>query len=538
MKTLFKNGKIYTLDKNYPLVDNMLIEKGNIIFLGNNDEFKERYNEQGFKVIDLEKKTVLPGFNDAHLHLYQYALSNNNVDLSHVHSLKEIETRVNNYLEKKKIKEGFWIEGKRWNDEEFYKPHILNKEELDQISTKYPIILKRICFHVASVNSKALKLANINNFTPDPEGGKIGRDDNNNPNGILYDKAIELVEMKIPQKNIYEIKEILKEGFRDAVKVGLTSIQSDDFFNVENPSNILEAYSQLEKEKNIPLRITLQMRINNKKDIDYLLTKNLKTEYKNNKHFKPGPIKLVADGSLGARTAALLENYSDNIASNGILLYTREKLDELVLYAHKNGFQLAVHTIGDRALKQVLYSFEKMLEIYPKKDARPIIVHAQITNKELFKKMSKLGVNAAIQPIFLKSDWPIIEKRVGINRAKTSYAWKSLMKSGINLAGSSDAPVEPFNPLLGIYTAVCRKDLQGKPENSWHPSEKLTLNEALRIFTYGGAYQSFEEGIKGTLSIGKFADFVVLSHDIFSVNPDNIKNIKVEKTYVNGELVY
>ncbi len=510
--------------------------KGKIVEKGKKSKLKEKYPKA--KIKDLEEKTVIPGLNDSHLHLFQYGLAKSKIDLSETTSIKEIQEKVKNYIANNELKENEWIEGKGWNDENFDNPAFPTSDDLDEISEEHPIILKRTCFHVAAVNSKALQFCNIDKNTPDPEGGELGKDNKGKPNGLLYDEAIELIENMIPQKEVDEIKKILKESFNDALKTGLTSLQVDDFFNIENPEKVLEAYLELRENNEIPLRINLQMRIPSKKKMDEFEKRGLITGYGDD-YFKIGPVKFVLDGSLGARTAALKEPYNDKKSTKGKKLYKQDKFNEICKYAADKDFQIAVHAIGDKAIEMALTGFDYAYENDQiATNNRPIIVHAQISNNNLNNEMKNKGIIASIQPIFLKSDWQAIENRVGKNRSKMSYPWKSYYDKGINLSGSSDAPIEPFNPFLGIYAAVTRQDFNEKPKDGWKPKEKMSIAEALEIFTKGSAYQSFEEDIKGNLETGKLADFLVIDRNIKKIDKNKIKDIQVLETYVGGNLVY
>jgi len=510
--------------------------KGKIVEKGKKSKLKEKYPKA--KIKDLEEKTVIPGLNDSHLHLFQYGLAKSKIDLSETTSIKEIQEKVKNYIANNELKENEWIEGKGWNDENFDNPAFPTSDDLDEISVEHPIILKRTCFHVAAVNSKALQFCNIDKNTPDPEGGELGKDNKGKPNGLLYDEAIELIENMIPQKEVDEIKKILKESFNDALKTGLTSLQVDDFFNIENPEKVLEAYLELRENNEIPLRINLQMRIPSKKKMDEFEKRGLITGYGDD-YFKIGPVKFVLDGSLGARTAALKEPYNDKKSTKGKKLYKQDKFNEICKYAADKDFQIAVHAIGDKAIEMALTGFDYAYENDQiATNNRPIIVHAQISNNNLNNEMKNKGIIASIQPIFLKSDWQAIENRVGKNRSKMSYPWKSYYDKGINLSGSSDAPIEPFNPFLGIYAAVTRQDFNEKPKDGWKPKEKMSIAEALEIFTKGSAYQSFEEDIKGNLETGKLADFLVIDRNIKKIDKNKIKDIQVLETYVGGNLVY
>ncbi len=532
---IFTNASIITMDDDYKNVEAMVINDDIIQDLGSKKHILAKYNNA--KIVDLKGQTIVPGFNDAHLHLYYYAEGQKKVDLKNARSCTDIIDKSREYIQNNNPQPGDWIEGVGWNDKNFIDSSIPTKDDLDKISTEFPIILARACFHVVVVNSKALTMAGIDKNTPEPYGGQIGHTDSGQPNGLLYDNAIGLVQKNIPHRNCLEIKKLLEKGFADLLAKGITSVQTDDLLSVDNPETMLNAYLELTKENKIPVRVNLQMRATDIEGIKKYKSRGYTTGYKvNNLHF--GPIKLMLDGSLGARTAALIEPYSDDPENRGHVLYSQKELNDIVLTAHKNGFQLAIHTIGDRSLKMALDAYENMLTLYPVKDSRPLIVHAQISNKQLNKKMKKLGVIPVIQPIFLNSDWPIVEKRLGKSRSLSSYAWKQYLEEGLTVTGSSDAPVEPFAPLYGIYCAVTRKDLDGKPENGWHSDETISVREALVMYTKAAAYQSYSEKNKGTLTPGKMADFIVLSDNITCIDPEKIKDVTVQQTYVGGKCVY
>ena len=532
---MFKNGIIVTMQGS-KIAEAMIVKDDLIYDLGTNKYITKKYKNMAKSIVDLKGKTVIPGLNDAHLHLYQYALAKSKLNLSGVKTISDIKTKMEKHIVKFKLQKDDWIEGYGWNENLFPERKPFQKSDLDNLSKENPIFFKRQCFHVAIANSKALELAKINKNTVDPEGGTIGRDENAIPNGLVYDEAINLIEKCIPEKQVFQMKELYKDAFKDLYKAGFTSVQCDDFINIDNPENILKAYQELRKENKIPLRVNLQMRLNTVEKIRDFAKRNLVTSMGDD-FFRLGPVKIITDGSLDARTAALIEPYEDDPSTRGTLLYKDEALDKLVLEAYKNNYQVAVHAIGDRALRSTLEAYRKAKELTNKKN-RPVIIHVQIGNEEIYDKMKELNVIATVQPVFVKSDWPVCEKRVGKKRGHLSYAWKTLMDKGVKVAGSSDAPIEPFDPMLNIYTAVTRKDTEGRPENGWHSEQRLSVMQALELFTTNAAYASFDEKIKGDLSSGKLADFIVLSDNITSIEPDKIKEIEVLNTYIGGREVY
>jgi predicted amidohydrolase YtcJ len=510
------------------------IIEGKFNAVGSNDEIMSLQQDDE-EIIDLEGKTVVPGFNDSHMHFLGYAVFKNRVDLTSVKSINELIEKTKDYIKKNNIPKGQWIISRGWNENFFTDKIVPTKVDLDKISTEHPIFFSRVCGHIGVANSLALELSNISSFTENPEGGVIDKE-NTHPTGILRENAMNYIFNNIPVMAKDEIKHVLRDAFKDALSCGLTTIHSEDMGTAGDLKNLIEAYRELEQEEELPLRIVLQLNLTTKKAIYEANALGLNSHTGTNR-LNVGLLKLYQDGSLGGRTAAMEEPYLDT-KSNGVTIYTQEELDNLVLEGHKAGFQLAIHAIGDRAIKMILDSYEKIKIQYTTEDFRPIIIHCQFTNKDLLEKFKNLGVIANVQPSFVMTDWPIVETAVGIKRAADSYNWKSMLDAGIHVSFSSDAPIESFNPLYGIYAAVTRKNLTGEPEEGFYSNQNLTVEEAISAFTLGPAYMNFEEDIKGSISSGKLADFVVLSEDIYTVPKDDIKDIRVLQTYVGGQRVF
>ncbi|KAB3539066.1 amidohydrolase [Alkaliphilus pronyensis] len=528
--TIYINGNIITMDDEQPKAEAIYVKGDSFYRVGSVKEVMS-YSDDNTRVIDLKNQTVLPGMNDSHMHLISYALSTKKVDLRHCKSLEDIKNSINEYLKKDEFFFGDWIVGHGWNDEDFKDRGYPIAEFLDEICRDRPIYLSRACYHIAAVNTKALELANINRKTLDPDGGKIDRDNAGNPTGILRENALLLAYNTIPMpKDIKQIKELIKAGINDALKMGLTSIQTDDFKHVGGYEKVLKAYKELEKEGELDLRLNLQMLLY-LEELEGFLKLGIITGEGSN-ILKYGPLKVLADGSLGGKTAALENPYEEDEDNYGILIYESEKLEALLKLASDNGLQLAVHAIGDGAMNQLLTIYDKLYK--NKKQHRARLIHCQITNPKIISKMKNLEVIADIQPSFLMTDMKMLFDRIGEGRAKDSYSWKSMLKNGVVVAGGSDSPIESFNPFLGIYAAVTRKDMEEKPEGGWYPEESLTLEEAIKIYTVGSSYASFEENYKGKIKEGHLADFIVLDRDISKISPLDIKNIKVKATYVGG----
>lgn len=532
------NGKIYTMDMNNSRVDAVCIKGNKIEKIGKKSELMNLI-EKDTKIIDLGGKTVLPGFNDSHTHLLNYGNAMLNVDLVGVKSIEEINDRVVKYIEEKNNEKGMWIRGWGWNQDYFLNSNDFpTRYDLDKISPLHPMVLTRACGHVSVVNSKALELLNINKETPQVEGGQFDLDKDGEPTGIFREKALYLIYDALPSPSVGEIKEMIINAVKNMNSCGITSIGTDDFeaFPGKNYDNVIKAYLELKKENNLNMRIYEQCLLPTKCRLEEFLSKGYHTGW-GDEFFKIGPLKLLVDGSLGARTAALMEPYSDDPTTHGIVVYDQEELDNIIGLAHKNNMQIAIHGIGDRAMYMAFESIEKALEIDKRTDHRHGIVHCQITDEHLLKKFKEIDAIAYIQPIFLDYDWHIVKARVGEYREKTSYNWKSLIETNVNIACGSDAPVETFDVLKGIYEAVTRKDLKGQPEGGWLPEQSLTVEEVVYGYTMGGAFASFEENIKGSIEEGKLADMVVLSEDIFEIQEGKIKDVKVVMTIFDGKII-
>ncbi len=533
---MFINGKIMTMN-NCEIVEAFLVEEDRFVKVGSNEEVL-KLSDENTKIVDLERKWVIPGFNDSHMHLISYGLSTKKVDLRQCKSLEDIKTTIKNYIEGLETNYfGEWIVGHGWNEENFTQSILPTADFLDEITKEYPIYISRACYHICGVNSRGLELAGINENSIDPEGGKIDRYDNTTmPNGILRENALLLAFEKIPMMTeVEQIKSVLQDAVKDALKVGLTSIQTEDFGQVEDFTKVIKAYQELEAEGKLHCRINLQMLLQEEEKLQKLIDLGYKTGMGGD-FFKIGPLKMLADGSLGGRTAALLEPYQDDPDNRGILIFQKERLKEHLSKANENGIQLAVHAIGDRTMDQLLSIFEELLD--EKEDKRPRLIHCQITNQGLIERMGRLKVIADIQPGFLPTDLKMVEARVGVARGKDSYAWKSMLKAGVKVAGGSDCPIESFNPFLGIYGAVTRKDYEGNPTEGWNLEECLSIEESIGLYTTGSSYATFEENNKGKIQEGYFADFLIIQEDIKAIPTTSLKDVNVLETYVAGECKY
>lgn len=535
---IIKNAKIITMDENFPQAEAVAVHEGKIIKVGRFEDLETLIDIET-KIIDIKGNVLVPGFNDSHMHLLSYGFSIKRVKLAHVKSLNEIIKRMRDHICNNKIEKGSWVEGIGWNQDYFDNKIFPTRYDLDKISLEYPICIIRACYHVAIVNSKALELIGIMRSSPQVVGGQFDIDENGEPLGIFRENALRLIYDKVPEPNISDIKVVIYNAITNALQKGITSIQSDDFEHLPSKDyeKLIRAYKELAAEGKLRVRINEQCLLPNISSLKSFISKGYTTGVGNN-FFKIGPLKLIADGSLGARTALLSTPYDDEGNTSGISIYEQEDLNELIITAHNKDMQIAIHCIGDKAMEMAFEGFEKAQKLNHKENCRHSIIHCQITNEVLLNKFKKLDIIAHIQPIFLDYDLHIVEDRIGVIRAKTSYNWKTMIDKGVKIACGSDCPVEEFDVLPNIYCAVTRKDLSGYPETGWLPQQKLSVYEALRGFTMGGAFASFEENIKGSITSGKLADMVVLSEDIFNIESEKIKDVKIFMTFVHGKLMY
>lgn len=485
--------------------------------------------------VDMDHRDVYPGFIDAHLHLVRYSWKKfHEVDLNQVRSFEELVATVRLFIEDNDLEPGTWVVGSGWNHEKFTVKELPDRYLLDNISTEHPILLNRACYHLCAVNSLALELAGISEEGVHVNGGQIDTDNTGRPTGILREHAESIVGQHIPPLTDKELmKSLILMGCEDLAKVGITTVHSDDFDFVGDMDALMAAYMELAKENQLPIKVVVQLRASEVAHVDYYSNQGLRS-WTNYNNLRIGPIKIIADGSLGSRTAALIDPYIDDPDNRGILVFEPDFLESMVKRSLECDFDLAIHAIGDRTMSIILDFYEKYLDMIRARDFRPSIIHCQIASAALLKRMEAMQIIANIQPIFTITDWLMAEDRVGPERVTYSYCWKKYLDMGIPCASSSDAPIETFDPILGIYAATTRCDLEGRPVGGWLPEERLSIDQAIHLYTQGGAYASKEEHLKGALKVGMTADFAVLSDNLLQIDPHRITKAKVLATYVNG----
>jgi len=514
---ILTNGNIITMNQKKPKAQAIAIQKDKIIAVESNNQIKKLAGKTT-KIIDLKRKTVVPGFTDAHTHILSFGASLNNLNLRDIASIKEMQKKLQEQV--KKTPSEKWVLGGGWDHEKLKEKRYPTRFDLDKVAPKNPVFLQRSCKNMCVVNTKALQIAGITKKTKPPKGGKIDIDPNTGElTGIIHTTAMDLIEKVIPKLNEEELEQTCLLACQKAAEAGLTTVH----WIIESPTEI-RLIQKLRADKKLPIRIYIIIPVEFMK---HLIELGLQTGF-GDKMIKIGSIKILTDGSLGARTAALTETYSDEPKTKGMTLYAQEELNRLVTEVHEANLQLAVHAIGDKAVDMTLTAIEKALAKSPRKNLRHRIEHASVLKEKLIDRMKKLNLIASVQPHFIISDFWTID-RLGPKRARWAYPFKTLMHEGVLTTGSSDCPVEPISPLLGIYAAVTRRENQ---------EERITVNEALRMYTINAAFASFEENIKGSIEVGKLADLTVLSHDPETIIAEEIKNIEVEMTIVDGKIVY
>lgn len=532
MDAIFYNGNVKTMDGR--AASAVCVRDGKIAFVGS-DEEALRLKTVRTRLADLGGRLTLPGFIDTHMHLASYGASLSVAQLAPAKSKAELLQIGRDFLA---ANPGIpRLVGAGWNHDHWADDATFPKRwELDEISRDIPIAFSRACYHVLCLNTKALEVCGITAQTPDPPGGAVVRDESGVPTGVLLEDACGLAYAAKPEPDTAEVKRCIRLAAADAASCGLTSVHTDDlYFPEEGKCAPLQAYEELLGEGWLPLRAYMQCRLSDPAAFSRFF--ELAYAYgMGDERLRFGPMKLIADGSLGARTAYLKKPYCDAPETRGIPIYTQEELDSLVCAAAQRSMPSVIHAIGDATLEMALGAIEKARRI-EKTPLRHGIVHCQITDLTLLARMKSLDVMALVQPIFLDYDLHITDARVG-GLAKTSYAFGTMLRFGIRMAFGSDAPVERFNVIQGIYHATTRKDLSGFPKGGWYPEERLSVEQAVAAFTREAAYASLEEGIKGTITEGKLADLVVLDRDIFAIPADEIKNASVYMTVCGGEITY
>ena len=514
---IFHNAVVYTGDD---FTDAFAVEDGRFAAIG-----AKALALQGER-IDLNGAFVCAGFNDSHMHLLNFGQALHMAPLAaHTDSLAEMLRCLKNAAPDRG-----WIIGRGWNQDRFSDVRRMpDRHDLDTVSTELPVCAVRACGHALAVNTKALQVLGITTDTPSPDGGEIDYE-----NGRFFDNAMDLVLNTIPAPDKQTLKGYIRTACAYLNRRGITSCHSDDYcvFRQIPWQTVNEAYRELEAEGALTVRVREQCNLTTVPD----LMEFLRTDHPATDRFSMGPLKLLGDGALGARTAFLSRPYADEPGTRGLSVFTGEQFEELIGTAHAHGMQVAVHCIGDACLDLVLDAIEKAQTAHPRTDCRHGIVHCQITRPDQLERIAKGKLHVYAQSIFLDYDIHIVRQRAGDELAQSSYSWKTLLDTGATVSNGSDCPVEAPDVLAGIQCAVTRQDLSGC--TPYLPHEAFDLREAIDSFTQAGAFASFEERTKGRIAPGHCADFVVLGEDPFRTAPAKIKEIPILQTWLEGERVW
>ncbi len=530
---VLRGGVVHTVDANNTIAQAVAVQGDRIAMVGSNAEI-EKWLGPNTRVIELHGQTVVPGFIDSHYHFQNVGKRAYDLNLDGATSLEDFQTRVKNWAARKAA--GEWLLGRGWMEEDWATKQFPTRHDIDAVVADRPVYLNRADGHMAVVNSKALELAQINASTANPAGGEILKDKNGAPNGLLVDNAMRLVTQHIPS-NSREVQErYARKANEVALAYGLTTIH-----DAGSSWETVNLWKSLYEQNKLQLRIYEFVR-GPGADADTLLQRGAEIGLFNNRLTIRG-IKISADGALGSRGAALLEKYSDDEHTTGLFLHEDEKIFPLIKTATEKGLQIAIHAIGDAANRKVLDFYERAAAEVPVESRairapRHRIEHAQIIHPEDIPRFKKLGVLPSMQASHAIGDLHFAPRRLGNERLLGAYAWRTLLDDGNIIPGGSDAPVEEGNPMIEFYAAVVRKDTTGFSGAGWHPELKMTRLEALKSLTIWGAYAAFEENLKGSLEVGKLADFAVLHEDLMTAPEEHLFRIQNVMTIVGGKVVF
>lgn len=530
---IFRNGKVYTANDKAPRADAVAIKGDKIIYVGGNGG-TNRLMGSNTRVIDLKGAAVYPGFTDAHMHLEGVGEREMTLNLEGTKSLDEFLSRVKARVDQARPNQ--WVTGRGWIETFWAPPVFPTRQDLDRIAPNNPVVLTRADGHASVANSMALRLANITRNTAAPSGGAINKDSQGEPTGMLIDRAQGLVGRLVPPDTEAEQDSAIVKGVDREVMLGWTQIQ-----DAHGSWNDVERLRRLYRDGKIKIRIYKNI-TGPSADAQRLIDQGPVIGEFNNR-LTVRNIKVVMDGALGSRGAALLAPYSDDPRTTGLITTDTVALKPMLAGALRAGIQVSTHAIGDRGNRLMLDFYERAMAEVPAdqwkiKEPRWRDEHSQIVNPADIPRFKKLGIIASMQPSHAIGDLYFAPSRLGMERLKGAYAWETFIKDGVPVPGGSDAPVERGEPMIEFYAAVARKDLQGRSGDGWHPEEKVTRQQALKMFTVWPAFAAFEEALRGTIEVGKLADLTILSQDIMQVPEPEILKTKNLMTVVNGEIIY
>ena len=522
------NARIYTVDNARPMASALAVRDGRITFVGSDSEARMMATSRT-RVLDAKGRTVIPGMVDAHAHLSGLAASLRIALLAGSKTYDEVIRRV---VERARTtRKGEWVQGRGWDQNLWPEKDFPTHEALSRAVPDNPVVLGRIDGHALLANALAMRIAGVTAATKDPAGGRIIRLPNGDPSGVFIDNAQSLVRRAVPSMSDATLREATLTAIAEVNKWGMTGLH-----DAGEPRNVIDVFESMARDNRYNIR-NYVMVSDNAADIAYYTRRGPENGMYDG-HIWIRALKTYADGALGSRGAALLAPYSDDPGNVGLLVSTPAHLESVAEIGLRTGFQVNTHAIGDRGNRVALDAFEAALRKVPTADHRFRIEHAQVISPDDIPRFARLGVIPSMQASHQTSDMRWAERRVGPQRIKGAYAWRSLLNTGVVIPNGSDFPVEEVNPLISFHSAITRQDASGWPEGGWYPDQVMTRDEALKAMTIWPAYAAFQEKELGSLSPGKYADFVVLDRDIMTVPATEILQTQVLSTYIGGKSVY
>lgn len=534
VETVFVNGNIYTMNEAQPRAEAIAVKGDRIVFVGSNEDAK-KYQGAEAKIVDLRGKTVVPGLTDSHCHIFGIGEREMTLNLEGTNTLDDFLARVKERVGT--AERGKWVTGRGWIETFWKPPQFPTRADLDKIAPDNPVFLTRADGHASIANTAALNIAKIDRQTPNPFGGEILRDkETREATGMLLDHAQDLVRKNIPAPTEAERRKAFIVGVKRELSLGWCQIQNAGSNQADIPP-MLQAF----EAGQCKLRVYNAVYGPGPAGTALLHDGTVLNMFEN--HFTQRTIKVVFDGALGSRGAALLKPYADAPDTSGYLTQKEAELEPMFEEALRKGIQIETHSIGDRANRLILDLYEKAMKAVPAdqrkiKEPRWRVEHAQIVSAPDLPRFAKLGVIASMQPSHAISDLFFAPSRLGKERLAGAYAWQSLLKSGAIICGGSDAPVERGEPMIEFYAAVSRKSIKGESADCWHPEQAVSREQALKMFTMSPAYAAFEERDKGSIEKGKLADLTILSKDIMKIPAPEILTTACAMTVIGGEIVY
>ncbi|HEX7938147.1 MAG TPA: amidohydrolase [Gemmatimonadaceae bacterium] len=521
------NARIYTVDDNRPVAEALAVRGGRVLFAGSARGALATRGPQT-RIVDAAGATIIPGIADAHVHLLSLGMALRSVDLDGTKSYDEVIARI--AAKAKELPPGIWITGRGWDQNDWPDTRFPTHDALSRAVPNNPVVVGRVDGHAVLANAAAMRIAGITASTPDPAGGHIERGANREPTGVFVDNAAALVD-KAPPPTHDDLRNATLAAIKEVNKYGLTSVHDAGV-----DASTIDVYEELARAGQFSLRNYVMITGDDSTIAHYFRRGPQVALY--DSHIWIRAIKLIADGALGSRGAALLDPYSDDPSTSGLIRTSQARVQDVAVRALRNGFQLNVHAIGDRGNRIVLDAFEAALKQVPTSDHRFRVEHAQILHHDDIPRFAELDVIPSMQATHQTSDMYWAPNRLGYARTLGAYAWRSLLNTGVIVPMGTDFPVESVNPFFTFHSAVTRQDADNWPPGGWFPEQRMTREEALKSITFWPAYAAFQEREMGSLTAGKLADFVILDRDIMTVAPEALVGTQVVATYMSGRPVY